>query len=620
MEKEKKVTKRRRPKNLKMVIIRLFKYMSKYKFRLMLVFVCMILSSVCSVRATYYLKPSINDYAIPLIGQKNPDMSGFIKILLLMAVFYLVAVAMSFVQSAIMVMISNDIIYKIRMDMFKTMKKFPVKYFDTHKNGQVMSYYSNDVDSMSDMMRKGFPKIVEGITTCISIFVTIFIVNVRLALVVVACILVLTFVLKKITGRNARYFSEQQKSMAEINAYSEEMINGRTEIKAFRREEIVKEAFADINARLFGASSRAEFFANAMFDMTRGLNYIGYTIVTVSGCYLAILGMTDVGTVGVFLQYYKQLFSPVTSISKQVNNFFSALAGAERIFDFLDENAEEDDGEVTLVNVASDIDGSVKEVDGHTEEHAWKMADGTYIPCRGHLLFEHVDFGYSDEKLVLKDFNLEVKPGEMVAFVGATGAGKTTIINLLSRFYEIKSGNIYFDGINIKDICKYDLRCATGMVLQDTHLFGASVSDNIRFGRLDADQNDIEAAASLANADYFIKHLSDGYDTLLMNDGSSLSQGERQLLAIARAAVGQFPVLVLDEATSSIDSRTEHLVTEGLEKLMEGRTVLVIAHRLSTIMHADKIVVLDQGRIMESGNHDELIRKQGMYYKLYMGA
>ena len=617
MSKNKK--KRNKPKNTGKILVRLIRYMSKYIWRLVLVFACMIVSSVCSVRATYYLKPAINDYAVPLIGQKSPDLSGFIKIIIIMAVLFGLSVLTSAIQCGLMVMISNDIMCRIRMDMFKRMKTFPVKYYDTHKHGEIMSHYSNDIDSLSDMLRKGFPKIVEGFTTIITIMITIFIVDYRLALVVVGCVLVLSFLMKIITGRNAELFVDQQRAMGEMNAYTEEMISGRTEIKAFGREEAVKEAFADINSRLFGFSSKADFFANSLFDITRGLTYIGYTIVAVAGCYWSIIGVTDVGTVGVFLQYYKSLLSPMTSISKQINNMFSALAGAERIFEFLDEEGEPDEGDITLVNCRVSSKGELTECHEYTGSYAWKSEAGGLKPCEGWITFDHVDFGYNDEKQVLYDFCLDVRPGQMVAFVGATGAGKTTIINLLSRFYEIQSGDIYFDGINIREIRKYDLRRAAGMVLQDTHLFTSTVAENIRYGRLDATKEEVEAAAALANADYFIKHLPEEYDTVLTHDGSSLSQGERQLLAIARASIGEFPVLVLDEATSSIDSRTEMMVSEGLEKLMKGRTVLVIAHRLSTIKNADKIVVLDKGHIMETGTHQELIDKRGMYYKLYAG-
>ncbi|MCR5542980.1 MAG: ABC transporter ATP-binding protein/permease [Eubacterium sp.] len=617
MSKNKK--KRTKPKNTGKILGRLLRYMSKYTLKLLLVFVCMIVSSVCTVRATYYLKPAINDYAVPLIGQKDPDLSGFIKIIVIMAVLYALAVIASFIQNGFMVMISNDIMCRIRVDMFKRMKTFPVKYYDTHKHGEIMSHYSNDIDSLSDMLRKGFPKIVEGFTTILTIMITIFVVDYRLALVVVVCVLLLSLLMKAITGRNAGLFVDQQKSMAEMNAYTEEMTSGRTEIKAFGREEAVKEAFSDINGRLFGFSSKADFFANSLFDITRGLTYIGYTIVAMAGCYWSILGLTDVGTVGVFLQYYKNLLSPMTSISKQVNNLFSALAGAERIFEFLDEEGEPDEGKITLVNCRISGKDEITECEEYTGDYAWKFETGELKKCEGWIIFDHVDFGYNEDKQVLYDFSLEVKPGQMVAFVGATGAGKTTIINLLSRFYEIQSGDILFDGINIRDIRKYDLRRAAGMVLQDTHLFTATVAENIRYGRLDATKEEVEAAAALANADYFIEHLPEEYDTVLTHDGSSLSQGERQLLAIARASIGEFPVLVLDEATSSIDSRTEMMVSEGLEKLMKGRTVLVIAHRLSTIKNADKIVVLDKGHIMETGTHQELIDKRGMYYKLYAG-
>lgn len=611
--------KRNKPNNAKQVFFRLFKYMASYRVRLFIVFICVIISSISGVRATYYLKPAINDYIVPLIGQKNPDMSGFLRILSIMAVLYLCSVTTLFIQNGIMAGISNNIMCQVRSEMFEAMEKLPVSYFSTNNNGRIMSYYSNDVDALSNMLRQSFPRIIEGVVTCLSILLTIFFVNIPLAIVVVLCVSLLALTLKFLVGNKAVYFIGQQRSLGELNAYGEEMINGKTEIKAFTREEKVKKKFGHINKQLFQTASKSDFFADSMFSLTKGLTNIGYTIVAACGCALSLYGAADVGTVGAFLVYYRNLISPVTRISKQVNNLFSALAGAERVFDFLNQEPEIDEGKVSLVNCTMDGE-HVQECETYTGKYAWKLEDGTCIPCEGKISFEHVVFGYTENQTVLRDFNLHAQPGQKIAIVGTTGAGKTTIINLLNRLYEIRSGEIYFDDINIRDIKKSDLRRAAGMVPQETHLFTDTVAENIRYGRLDASDEDVRKAAQLANADYFIGNLPDGYDTVLTHAGAALSQGERQLLAIARASVGQFPVLILDEATSSIDTRTEMLIDCGLDTLMKGRTVFVIAHRLSTIKNADKIVVLDQGRVVETGTHEELIDKRGIYYNLYAGV
>ena len=632
----------------KKTLLRLLRYVSRYRLRLLLVFACMIAGSVCSVRAVYYMKPLINDVIVPLIGAQSPDLSAFWRILALMGLLYLVSVVSSLLQSIIMVNVSNDIMYRIRGDMFRVMEHFPMAYFDRNNRGRILSYYSNDVDALSKMLRQSLPRIVQGITSMATILVTIFTVNVRMAFVVVACVAVITLILRLQAGNKSKFFVDQQKYLQELNACGEEMISGRAEVKAFSREKRVSEEFSTINAKLSQTAAKTDFFANSMFDFTSGFNNLGFAVVAVTGCMMAMNGLTDAGTVGVFLQYYKNLLSPVTGITKQVSNVFEAMAGAQRVFDFLDVTPEEDEGNVTLVRCLRQEDGSLRELPeegaaarepeeetaGHAQNalrgtwqeaagaagYAWKLPSGELRPCEGRLSFSHVNFGYEKDHLVLKDLTFDVQPGQTVAFVGTTGAGKTTVMNLLSRFYEIASGSITFDGIDIRSIRKASLRRAAGVVLQDTHLFTGTVEENIRFGNLQAGHSEVAEAAKVANADYFIRLMHDGYDTLITHDGAALSQGERQLLSIARAAAGQFPVLVLDEATSSIDSRTELLVSRGLESLMKGKTVLVIAHRLSTIRSADKIIVLDKGRIAEAGTHSQLMELKGTYYGLYTGA
>ena len=584
---------------------RLLAYMWEHSFMLVIVLVSMIVGSACSVRATYYLKPLINDCLIPLIGQEAPDYSEAMKIFILIAVMYGIAVTAKLIQSIIMVSVSNRVMYRIRNEMFCAMQKLPLQYFDTHSRGETMSYYSADVDALSQMLRQGIPRIVEGITTIITIVVTILTTNLRMSAVVIGCVACISLILGLLSGNKSKHFKDQQDMIQELNSYGEEMISGRAEVKAFSHEAAAAGEFAEINGRLYGSMTKADFFADSMFTFASGLSYVGYTAVAVIGCLMSFSGITDAGTVGVFLQYYRKLYAPVTRISKQVSNMFSAVAGAERIFAFLDLEAEVDEGAVHLVK-------------NEMGDPSWVMPDGSLKPCRGNIEFSHVDFAYSaDGPTILHDLSLSVGEGKTVAIVGTTGAGKTTVVNLLSRFYEISSGRITLDGIDVKEICKEDLRHAAGAVLQDVHLFSMSVKENIRFGNADADDNDIKKAAEVANAGRFIELLEDGYDTVLVHGGEALSQGQKQLLAIARASAGQFPVLVLDEATSSIDSRTELLVSRGLDALMKDKTVIVIAHRLSTIKDADCIVVLDAGRIAESGTHSQLMERKGIYYGLY---
>lgn len=581
-------------------IRRLLGYMSGHILQLILVLICMIAGAICSVRATYYLKPLINDIIVPLVGQKSPDLSEAAKIFGLIAILYAASVVSTLLQGYIMDHISTDVMARIRTDMFRVMERMPLEYFNTHSRGELMNYYSSDVDSLSSMLRQSFPRIIEGITTIVTIAVTMITSDVKMAGVVIGCIAVIVVVLRLIAGNKSRHYAQQQKAMQDLNAYGEEMISGRTEVKAFSHEKKAEKEYAKRNEKLFESTSKADFFTNSMYDFSSGFSYIGYAAVVAFGCIMAASGMTDVGTVGVFAQYYRKMYAPVTRITRQINNILSAKAGADRLFDFLDLASEIDEGTVRL------------------EDGFWILPDGTKVPCEGSISFDDVDFAYeADGPVILKDLSLQAAPGEMIAIVGTTGAGKTTVVNLLSRFFEIAKGRITIDGIDIKDIRKDDLRHAVGCVLQETHLFSLSVRENIRFGRLEATDAEIEKAAELANADRFISLLKDGYDTVLLHDGSSLSQGQRQLLAIARASVGEFPVLVLDEATSSIDSRTEYLVSRGLDTLMKNKTVIVIAHRLSTIRNADKIIVLDKGRIAEMGTHEQLMEEKGIYYSLY---
>ena len=597
-------------------LMRLLNYLRPYRWQLCVVALCMIGGTVCATRAIYYMKPIINDYVTPLIGQAHPDYTGFFDMLGLMALLYLSSVAASALHNVMMIRISTDAMYRIRSEMFHRMAHFPLAYFDTHSRGQLMSYYSADVDALSAMLSRGLPKLVEGFTMIATILVTIFAVDWRMALVVTSCAAVIALVLRRLSRNKARLFTAQQQSIQDLNAYGEEMISGRVEIKAFSREAAAQQEFEARSHRLFRHASMADFFANSLFDFTAGLDNLGFAAVAVCGCLLSLEGQSDPGTVIVFLQYYKNLTTPLTRIAKQVNSIMEAVAGADRIFAFLDTPAEPDSGQVKLVSCVRETGGTQHE-SSPSYEYAWQLPDGELRPCRGALEFDRVDFAYTPGVPVLRGLSFRVEPGQTVAFVGATGAGKTTVVNLLSRFYEISAGSITFDGIDIRSIRKNDLRRAVSVVLQDVHLFTGSVADNIRYGAPTATAAEVQSAARAANADYFIGNLKDRYDTVLAHGGAALSQGERQLLAVARAEAGRKPVLVLDEATSSIDSLTEMRITKGLATLMQGKTVLVIAHRLSTIRKADLIIVLEQGRMAEKGNHAELMEKKGLYYSLY---
>lgn len=570
----------------------------------------MVTTSICMVRGTYYLQPAIDDYIIPLIGQENPDMSGFVKVLAIMLGYYILASLAGLLQGILVARVCNGTLYNIRSEMFSNMQKLPLKFFDSKANGEIISRYSGDIDALNNMIRQSLPQMVSGIVTIISILAAMIMLSWQMTIIVVVWVSFMVWLMKILTKRNSVHFSGQQKAMGDIYGYTEEIIEGHNIVRAYNYAENAKTEFATKNEELFIEAKKARTYANNIFPIASGLSNISFTILAVIGGLFVIKGIIHIGTVAAFLQYFRNFYTPVVQMSRQANNVMSAVAGAERIFKLMDEKPEEDQGKARLVK-------------NNNEELVWEIpyGDGTYqyAPLEGRINFDNVTFGYTEEKDILKNISLDVKPGEKIAFIGSTGAGKTTIINLISRFYEIQKGTIRIDNINVKDICKNDLRKIVSMVFQETHLFTGSVADNIRYGRLDADDTSVKTASQMANADYFISHLPEGYNTELTIDGNNLSEGQRQLLSIARAMIADAKVLILDEATSSVDTRTEMLIEKGLEKLMKDKTVFMIAHRLSTIKNADKIIVLNMGEIAESGTHEELIGQKGIYYKLYTG-
>lgn len=612
-----------KPNNAGATLKRIFSYMSEFKLNLVVVVISIIFSSVASVIGTYMLKPIIDTCIEPFIGHENPDLSKFITMLFVMICVYAVGALSTLIFNRTMINISTKTLYKIRTDMFRKMESLPIKYFDTHTHGELMSRYTNDTDAVREMLTNSISNFISSAITVTGVFCAMISLSWQLTIIVVLMLFVILLIIGKIGGKSGKYFKEQQKAIGEVNGYIEEMIEGQKVVKVFCHEEKSKSNFEELNENLRKASTNANTFANILMPIMNNLSYFHYALTAISGGVLAVMGYITAGTAATFLQYTRQFAQPITQISQQFNAVLSALAGAERIFALIDEEPETDDGYVTIVNAERDKDGNLKETDHKTGVWAWKHPhhDGTltYTEVRGKVTFDDVVFGYNENKIVLNGITLHANPGQKIAFVGSTGAGKTTITNLINRFYDVPDGKIRYDDININKIKKSDLRLSQSIVLQDTHLFTGTIADNIRYGKLDATDEEIVAAAKLANADTFINHLPDKYNTVITGDGGSLSQGQRQLLAIARAAVADPPVLILDEATSSIDTRTESLIEKGMDRLMEGRTVFVIAHRLSTVRNSHAIMVMENGKIIERGNHNELIEQHGKYYQLYTG-
>ncbi|MCI8825709.1 MAG: ABC transporter ATP-binding protein [Lachnospiraceae bacterium] len=628
MKENKNMQRRPKVENPGKIFKRLFmSMMQSYLVPFIIVVICIIIAAFANVQASLFSQTLIDDYIVPLTESNDPNFGPLAHALLTMASVYLIGIISSYAYNRIMVNVTQGTLRNIRMKMFKHMESLPIKYFDTHAHGDIMSVYTNDIDTLRQLISQSIPQLINSVITIVMVFVSMVMLSIPLTILTLVMVAVMLFCTRKLAGQSGMYFGKQQRDLGALNGYIEEMMSGQKVVKVFCHEEKSLKDFRALNERLRDSANNANTYANILMPVNAQLGNVSYVLCAVVGAILAINGQfgLSLGALVAFVQLNKSFNMPITQVSQQLNSVVMAMAGAERIFQLLDEASEEDEGFVTLVNAKEKSDGSLEECENRTSVWAWKTVDkqtnqSKLVRLEGDVEFKGVDFGYTDEKIVLHDIKMFATPGQKIAFVGSTGAGKTTITNLINRFYDIQDGKIYYDGININKIKKADLRRSLGIVLQDTHLFTGTVMENIRYGKLDATDEECMAAAKLANADSFITRLPQGYDTMLTGDGANLSQGQRQLIAIARAAVADPPALILDEATSSIDTRTEALVQKGMDGLMEGRTTFVIAHRLSTVRNSDCIMVLEQGRIIERGNHEQLMEEKGRYYQLYTGS